>query len=62
METAGGGWTLVGSVHENNIAGKCTLGDNWSDDQGSGRPGEQRPLADEINALNSSSKTGIYSV
>merc|ERR1712183_989681 len=35
METAGGGWTLVGSVHENNIDGKCSLGDNWSDDQSS---------------------------
>ena len=34
METSGGGWTLVGSIHENNIKGKCTLGDNWSDDQG----------------------------
>ena len=33
METAGGGWTLVASVHENNIKGKCTLGDNWSSDQ-----------------------------
>ncbi|XP_078525004.1 intelectin-1b-like [Lissotriton helveticus] len=30
MTTNGGGWTLVASVHENNIAGKCTLGDRWS--------------------------------
>jgi len=34
MTSAGGGWTLVASVHENNIKGKCTLGDNWSSDQG----------------------------
>jgi len=34
MDVNGGGWTLVGSVHENNIQGKCSLGDNWSDNQG----------------------------
>nr|XP_002130003.1 uncharacterized protein LOC100185757 [Ciona intestinalis] len=34
MNTAGGGWTLVGSVHENNINGKCTVGDNWSGIEG----------------------------
>ena len=34
MESAGGGWTLVASIHENNIDGKCTVGDNWSSDQG----------------------------
>ncbi|XP_057626434.1 intelectin-1a-like [Chionomys nivalis] len=35
MTTAGGGWTLVASVHENNMAGKCTVGDRWSSQQGS---------------------------
>ncbi|XP_066530902.1 intelectin-like [Hoplias malabaricus] len=35
MTTAGGGWTLVASVHENNLDGKCTLGDRWSSQQGS---------------------------
>ncbi|XP_048014279.1 intelectin-like [Megalobrama amblycephala] len=35
MTTAGGGWTLVASVHENNMYGKCTVGDRWSSDQGS---------------------------
>ncbi|TSK14883.1 Intelectin [Bagarius yarrelli] len=35
MTTAGGGWTLVASVHENNINGKCTVGDRWSSEQGS---------------------------
>ncbi|XP_048040227.1 intelectin-like [Megalobrama amblycephala] len=35
MTTAGGGWTLVASVHENNIYGKCTVGDRWSSQQGS---------------------------
>nr|XP_039256181.1 uncharacterized protein LOC120332903 [Styela clava] len=34
MESAGGGWTLVASIHENNIYGKCTSGDLWSSDQG----------------------------
>ncbi|KAM8921399.1 intelectin-1-like [Pelodytes ibericus] len=34
MTTDGGGWTLVASVHENNIHGKCTLGDRWSSQQG----------------------------
>ncbi|XP_039250619.2 uncharacterized protein LOC120328249 [Styela clava] len=33
MESAGGGWTLVASIHENNIGGKCTLGDMWSSEQ-----------------------------
>ncbi|XP_058241232.1 intelectin-like [Hemibagrus wyckioides] len=34
MTTAGGGWTLVASVHENNMYGKCTTGDRWSSQQG----------------------------
>ncbi|KAM9305977.1 intelectin-1a-like [Gastrophryne carolinensis] len=34
MTTDGGGWTLVASVHENNIHGKCTAGDRWSSQQG----------------------------
>ncbi|XP_072840597.2 intelectin-1b isoform X1 [Pogona vitticeps] len=34
MTTHGGGWTLVASIHENNIYGKCTLGDRWSSQQG----------------------------
>ncbi|KAK2890558.1 hypothetical protein QQF64_006658 [Cirrhinus molitorella] len=34
MTTAGGGWTLVASVHENSINGKCSLGDRWSSQQG----------------------------
>ncbi|XP_039368099.1 intelectin-like protein isoform X1 [Mauremys reevesii] len=35
MTTKGGGWTLVASVHENNIYGKCTNGDRWTSQQGS---------------------------
>lgn len=34
MTTDGGGWTLVASVHENHEAGKCTVGDRWSSQQG----------------------------
>ncbi|XP_068103476.1 intelectin-1a-like [Hyperolius riggenbachi] len=34
MTTAGGGWTLVASLHENNMYGKCTVGDHWSSQQG----------------------------
>ncbi|KAM4702858.1 intelectin-1-like [Rhinophrynus dorsalis] len=34
MTTDGGGWTLVASVHENNMFGKCTVGDRWSSQQG----------------------------
>ncbi|XP_020945209.1 intelectin-2-like isoform X2 [Sus scrofa] len=34
MTSGGGGWTLVASVHENHMAGKCTLGDRWSSQQG----------------------------
>ncbi|MEE6490707.1 hypothetical protein FKM82_015965 [Ascaphus truei] len=34
MTTNGGGWTLVASVHENNMNGKCTFGDRWSSQQG----------------------------
>ncbi|KAM9435626.1 intelectin-like [Clarias gariepinus] len=37
MTTAGGGWTLVASVHENNLYGKCTIGDRWSSQQGGSR-------------------------
>ncbi|XP_071976023.1 intelectin-1-like [Engystomops pustulosus] len=35
MTTNGGGWTLVASIHENNLNGKCTTGDRWSSQQGS---------------------------
>ncbi|XP_078089644.1 intelectin-1a-like [Mustelus asterias] len=34
MTSNGGGWTLVASIHENNIYGKCTTGDRWSSQQG----------------------------
>uniref|UniRef100_A0A8D2BC15 Fibrinogen C-terminal domain-containing protein n=1 Tax=Sciurus vulgaris TaxID=55149 RepID=A0A8D2BC15_SCIVU len=34
MTSAGGGWTLVASVHENSMPGKCTVGDRWSSQQG----------------------------
>ncbi|XP_043914984.1 intelectin-1-like [Protopterus annectens] len=34
MTTNNGGWTLVASVHENNVFGKCTYGDRWSSTQG----------------------------
>jgi hypothetical protein len=34
MTSGGGGWTLVASVHENNMYGKCTVGDRWSSQQG----------------------------
>ena len=32
----GGGWTLVASIHENNIrsSGRCTVGDKWSSEHG----------------------------
>ncbi|XP_076814828.1 intelectin-1-like isoform X1 [Clavelina lepadiformis] len=36
MDTDEGGWTLVASIHENNIgsSGRCTVGDRWSTEQG----------------------------
>ena len=34
MTTDGGGWTLVSSVHEDNIADKCGDGDKWSSTTG----------------------------
>ncbi|XP_073537507.1 intelectin-1-like [Phyllobates terribilis] len=34
MTTNGGGWTLVASVHENDIKGKCTEGDRWTSQSG----------------------------
>ena len=34
MSTNEGGWTLVASIHENNIDGKCTNGDKWSSEEG----------------------------
>ena len=33
MTSDGGGWTMVASIHENNINGKCTVGDKWSSEQ-----------------------------
>lgn len=35
MTSGGGGWTLVASVHENDMHGKCMVGDCWSSQQGS---------------------------
>ena len=29
MTTAGGGWTLVASIHENDIKTKCGNADTW---------------------------------
>ncbi|XP_055993796.1 intelectin-1a-like [Sorex fumeus] len=37
MKTNGGGWTLVASIHENNMNGRCTVGDRWSSQQGNRR-------------------------
>ena len=36
MNINGGGWTLVASIHENNIrsSGRCTVGDKWSSEHG----------------------------
>ena len=34
MTVDGGGWTLVASVHENNMAEKCGPGDKWSSTKG----------------------------
>lgn len=34
MVTQGGGWTLVASVHEDNIAAKCDAKDRWSSTKG----------------------------
>lgn len=42
MTTSGGGWTLVASVHENNIDGKCSIGDKWSSEEGYPKPIQQR--------------------
>uniref|UniRef100_UPI00398E4B2D intelectin-1a-like isoform X2 n=1 Tax=Pristiophorus japonicus TaxID=55135 RepID=UPI00398E4B2D len=43
MTTNGGGWTLVASVYENNMYGKCTTGDRWSSQQGNDA---RRPAGD----------------
>ena len=36
MNVDGGGWTLVATVHENNIrsSGRCSTGDKWSSEHG----------------------------
>ncbi|CAK8694402.1 unnamed protein product [Clavelina lepadiformis] len=36
MAVGGGGWTLVASIHENNIrsTGRCSVGDRWSSETG----------------------------
>nr|WGH00147.1 intelectin-1 [Andrias davidianus] len=43
MTTNGGGWTLVASVHENHMGGKCTQGDRWTSQQGNN---PNNPLGD----------------
>ena len=42
MKIDGGGWTLVATIHENNInsSGRCTSGDKWSSEHGN-QPGSQ---------------------
>ena len=34
MKVNGGGWQLIASVHEDNIRGKCTAKDFWTNDNG----------------------------
>ncbi|CAK8698178.1 unnamed protein product [Clavelina lepadiformis] len=34
MTTDGGGWTLVASIHDNDVSGRCTAGDKWSSERG----------------------------
>ena len=51
MDTDGGGWTLVASVHENNIDGKCTVGDKWSSDQGSSSQEGKKPTTLSVTAV-----------
>jgi len=29
MESAGGGWTLVATINDNDVADKCSLDDLW---------------------------------
>uniref|UniRef100_A0A4W5LZ46 Uncharacterized protein n=1 Tax=Hucho hucho TaxID=62062 RepID=A0A4W5LZ46_9TELE len=48
--TTAGSWTLVASVHENNIYGKCEVGNRWSSQQGS----------NPRNVLNGLSYPGYY--
>ena len=42
MSIDGGGWTLVATIHENNIgdSGRCSSGDKWSSEHGN-QPGFQ---------------------
>ena len=34
MTSSDGGWTLIASIHENDIDQKCSLGDKWSSEIG----------------------------
>ncbi|CAK8696819.1 uncharacterized protein LOC143468938 [Clavelina lepadiformis] len=42
MDSDGGRWTLVASIHENDIDGKCTVGDMWSSEQGPSQTSNQK--------------------
>ncbi|KAK7162030.1 hypothetical protein R3I94_004627 [Phoxinus phoxinus] len=50
MTTNGGGWTLVASVHENNIHAQCTVGDRWTSQQGNAAnyPAGDETLANKV--------------
>jgi len=37
METTGGGWTLIASVHEDNVRAKCNSKDVWTNSKGNGK-------------------------
>lgn len=60
MTSNGGGWTLVASVHENNIHGKCTYGDRWTSTQGNS---EKYPAGDQnwVNLATFGSASGATS-
>lgn len=60
MTSEEGGWTLVASIHENNINGKCTIGDKWSSEQqnSEGYLGSKRHFA--THNLNKKKKYIIY--
>uniref|UniRef100_A0A8C6EYW2 Fibrinogen C-terminal domain-containing protein n=1 Tax=Marmota marmota marmota TaxID=9994 RepID=A0A8C6EYW2_MARMA len=59
MTSVGGGWTLAASVHENNMAGKCTVGDRWSSQQGNRA---NYPEGDKVATSDDYKNPGYYDI
>uniref|UniRef100_A0A8C4WM86 Fibrinogen C-terminal domain-containing protein n=1 Tax=Gopherus evgoodei TaxID=1825980 RepID=A0A8C4WM86_9SAUR len=59
MTTKGCGWTLVASMHDNNVYGKCIDGDRWSSHDNYKNPGYYDLQAQDLSVWHVTNKTPL---